>query len=257
MNTLPGTLAKQEYRETISTNAVQLYNSSCFTDIGFTLFCLPQKPSVKQYWVDDRFYSATNCNLDDGGSGQEWRNVLCHVRKYVLFTTCEPTVIILQQQISKFKIGCTTLNLAKWLVSPCSKWEDLTLRFPRIYWYSKQAVLGIGVGRECLFRSVYKLGLTLVTLRVGRVGWRYGVSQASQNVQFHAVTYTGFNVHYQKRGRLVVPWSYFIGPYWTCDYKSTSTCASTSATWLDNVTKVLSHCRVILFQGCDLGFQRI
>lgn len=119
--------------------------------------------------------------------------------------------------------------------------RTLTLRFLRMYWYSKQdtagshvAVLSTGVGRESiLFRSVYEQGLTLVNLSVGRVGWTYGISQTCtsiQNIQFHAVTYTSFNVHYREKGRLVVPWSYFIGPYWTCDYTSASTCASTSAT---------------------------
>ena len=264
LNTLPGTLAKQEYRETISTNAIQLCNSSCVNDIGFTfsLFCLPWNPSVQKYWVDDRFHSATNCNLDDGDSGQEWRNVLRHVRKYVLFTTCEPTFDIQIQNwlydLGTCKMTCFTILIVR----------TLRLRFLCIYWYSKQdtvgshvAVLSIGVGRESiLFRSVYEQGLTLVKLSVGRVEWTYGISQkctSIQNIQFHAVTYTSFNFHYWERGQLVVPWSYFIEPYWTCDYTSASTCASTSATWLDNVTKVLSHCRVILFQKLDLGFQRI
>lgn len=88
--------------------------------------------------------------------------------------------------------------------------RTLTLRFLRMYWYSKQdaagshvAVVSIGVGRESiLFRSVYEQGLTLVNLSVGRVGWTYGISQTCtsiQNIQFHAVTYTSFNVHYREK----------------------------------------------------------
>lgn len=155
LDTLPGTLAKQEYRETISTNAIQLSNSSCFNDIGFLIILSPMKPNVQKYWVDDRFHSATNCNLDDSDSGQEWWNVLRHVRTYALFNTCEPTVIILQTtdiqiqnwlyNIGSCKMRCFTVLLVR----------TLTLRFLRMYWYSKQdaagshvAVVSIGVRRE-------------------------------------------------------------------------------------------------------------